>query len=129
MNRLGCRIIALTSLFACAASMDVAQGPADEGRAIQAAAKRVAPSVVKIETFGGLETVGNQLVGTGPTTGVVVSEDGYILSSAFNFIQMPSSILVTLPGEKRQPAEMVAKDNSRMLVLLKIETDKKLPVP
>ncbi len=98
-------------------------------QATKAAVARVAPSVVQIETVGGLERVGRVLVGTGPTTGLVVSEDGYVLSSAFNFIQRPSSILVTLPSGKRGSAEIVARDNSRMLVLLKVNVDEKLVVP
>ena len=56
----------------------------------------IAKSVVKIETIGGLEVVGKLLVGTGPTTGLAVGEDGFVISSAFNFVQQPSSILVTL---------------------------------
>ena len=60
-----------------------------EETAMQAAVATVAPTVVKIETIGGLERVGQVLVGTGPTTGLVVSDDGYIVSSAFNFIQQP----------------------------------------
>jgi serine protease Do len=100
-----------------------------EEQAFRAAVARVAPSVVQIETLGGLERVGEVLVGSGPTTGLVVSEDGYILSSAFNFIQKPSSILVTLPSGKRAAAEIVARDNSRMLVLLKVNAAEKLAVP
>ena len=69
-----------------------------EEAAVRAAVERIAPSVVKIETIGGLERVGKLLVGTGPTTGLAVSDDGYVVSSAFNFVQQPSSILVTLPG-------------------------------
>ena len=87
---------------------------------------KAAASVVRIETVGGLEQVNGQLVGTGPTTGLVVSEDGYILSSAFNFIQKPTSILITLPDGERGSARIVARDNSRMLVLLKVEAKKKL---
>src|SRR5205814_8096551 len=64
-----------------------------EESAIKAAVDRVAPSVVRIETFGGLATIGDLLVGTGPTTGLVVSSDGYIVSSAFNFIEKPTQIL------------------------------------
>ncbi len=41
-----------------------------EEQAIKAAVERVAPSVVRIETVGGLERVGELLVGTGPTTGL-----------------------------------------------------------
>jgi len=67
-----------------------------EEAAIRAAVQIVAPSVVKIETIGGLESVGGVLVSTGPTTGLVVADDGYVVSSSFNFVQQPSSILVTL---------------------------------
>src|SRR5688572_14691186 len=56
-----------------------------EERAMQAAVARVAPSVVRIETVGGIERLGGVLFGAGPTTGVIVSADGYIISSAFNF--------------------------------------------
>ncbi len=100
-----------------------------EEQAFRAAVQRVAPSVVQIETLGGLERVGEVLIGSGPTTGLIVDEGGYVLSSAFNFIQKPTSILVTLPSGKRATAEIVARDNSRMLVLLKVTTDEKLPVP
>lgn len=98
-----------------------------EEAAFKAATNAAAPFTVRIETFGGQEKVGNVLVGAGPTTGVIVSEDGYILSSAFNFAQKPSSILVTLADGKRQAAKIVARDHSRMLVLLKIEASDKLP--
>jgi S1-C subfamily serine protease/pimeloyl-ACP methyl ester carboxylesterase len=100
-----------------------------EDQALRDAVAAVAPSVVQIETVGGLERVGKLLVSTGPTTGLVVSEDGYILSSAFNFVQKPTSILVTLPSGKRAPAQIVARDQSRMLVLLKVTTTEKLVVP
>ena len=100
-----------------------------EEDAMQAAAAAVAPSVVRIETVGGLERVGRVLVSEGPTTGLVISPDGHILSSAYNFLGQPASVLVTLDNGTRKPAEIVARDNSRMLVLLKIETDEDLPVP
>ncbi len=100
-----------------------------EEQAFRAATARVAPSVVRIETLGGLERVGRVLFGTGPTTGLVVGEDGYIVSSAFNFRHRPASILVRLPNGARKPARLVATDHSRMLVLLKIEVDEPLAVP
>jgi serine protease Do len=103
--------------------------PAREERAMKAALARVAPSVVRIETVGGLERVGQLLVGTGPTTGLVVASDGYIISSAFNFVQKPDSILVTLDDGTRHAARLVATDHSRMLVLLKIETETALVAP
>ena len=75
-----------------------------------------------------MEKVGEVLFGAGPTTGLVVERDGYIISSAFNFATKPTSILVRLPGGDRKPAKLVATDHSRMLVLLKIDVDKPLPV-
>src|SRR5262249_40512615 len=60
--------------------------------------------------------------GSGPTTGVIVSSDGYIISSAFNFADKPDAVFVALPGRSgRQVAQVVASDHTRMLTLLKIE--------
>jgi serine protease Do len=97
--------------------------------AVRAAVAHVADSVVQIETLGGLERVGRVLIGSGPTSGLIVSDDGYLVSSAFNFIQQPTSILVTFPDGKRRPATIVARDRSRMLVLLKVNVDVPLSVP
>ena len=99
-----------------------------EERAFKQAAAFVNPSIVRIETVGGQERVGKILTGTGPTSGVVVSRDGLIVSSAFNFIGKPSSILVTLPDGRRFPAQAVATDYLKMLTLLKIDAQN-LPIP
>src|SRR5262245_48446411 len=122
-----CLLLAFALLARPARSQD--DLPSQEESAIRAAVDRVAPSVVKIETIGGLERVGKVLVSTGPTTGLVVDREGYILSSAFNFAQRPSSILVTLPSGARAPAQIVARDHSRMLILLKVNTTEKLTPP
>src|SRR5438045_9750481 len=90
--------LVLWQFAVCAGAADLA---ALEEQAIKAAVARVAPSVVRIETVGGMEKIGQLLVGTGPTTGLIVSEDGYVVSSAFNFVQKPDSILVTVPGAGR----------------------------
>ncbi len=100
-----------------------------EERAMQAAVDAVAPSVVRIQTVGGLEQLGDVALSAGPTTGLIVSEDGLIVSSAFNFAQRPASILVTLADGTTAPAQIVAHDNSRMLVLLRIQTARPLAVP
>lgn len=100
-----------------------------EELAFEAAVRHIALSVVRIETIGGLEKVGNVTISGGPTTGVVVSTDGYIISSSFNFIQKPTSILVTLPSGKRVSAEIINRDESRHLILLKVTTDSELLVP
>ena len=127
----------LAAAFVLTASAELSSKPAAaaenltllEEQALKAAVERVAPAVVRIETIGGLEQVGKVLIGTGPTTGLVVSSDGYIISSAFNFAQKPASILVTLADGERLPAKVVATDHNRMLVLLQVQSDKPLPVP
>jgi S1-C subfamily serine protease/predicted esterase len=104
-------------------------------QAIKAAARKIAPSVAQIETSGGTDLIasgpnGPQLrKGIGPTTGLVVSADGYVITSAFNFANKPTAIFVSLPGHKdRFVARAVATDQTRMVTLLKIETTG-LPVP
>jgi serine protease Do len=102
---------------------------AREEAALKIAADGVAPSVVQIRTIGGNESVDGTVLADGPTTGLIISADGYILSSAFNFAQQPSSILVTFANGKQAPAELVATDHSRMLVLLKANGVSELRVP
>ena len=104
-------------------------------KALKAAVAKVAPGVVQIETSGGSDVIstggrGMQVrKGVGPTTGVVVAPDGYVISSAFNFANKPTAIFVTVPGHKeRYVAKVVANDLTRMLTLLKIEA-KDLAVP
>lgn len=99
-----------------------------EEQAVKQAAALVSPSIVQIQTAGGRDIVGRVLTGTGPTTGVVVGSDGYIISSSFNFISKPATILVNLPdGRKNLLAKVIATDHSKMLTLLKINA-KDLPV-
>jgi serine protease Do len=101
---------------------------AKEEQALKQAAALVGPSLVRIETVGGLDRVGQVLTGTGPTTGIIVSPDGYVISSAFNFASRPASILVTLPDGRRLAATQVASDKVKMLTLLKVDAES-LPVP
>jgi len=114
----------LSVMIAAAADVEML-----EQQAFTAAVARVAPSVVRIETIGGHQKVGRVLLGDGPTTGMVIDADGYLVSSAFNFIHKPTSILVRLPDATLKPAKLVATDHHRMLVLLKIDVDEPLPVP
>jgi serine protease Do len=120
---------AVSTVMLCLPSATFAgDADAEEQAAIDAAVEHVASSVVQIQTVGGRERVEGVLFGAGPTTGLVVDPDGYIISSAFNFVNKPSSILVRLPGGDRRPAKLVATDHARMLVLLKIDAPKPLPV-
>jgi len=98
------------------------------------AARRVAPSVVTIETVGGTQpTEANPrraayIVADGPTTGLIWSADGLVLTSSFNFVRDPSVITVVLADGRRFVAELLARDEIRRLAMLKIQADG-LPVP
>jgi S1-C subfamily serine protease/predicted esterase len=103
--------------------------------AMKAAVAKVAPCVVQIETSGGSDLIGRGAIGqqirkgTGPTTGLIISPDGYIVSSAFNFANKPSAIFVAISGHKdRLVAKVVATDQTRMITLLKVDAND-LPVP
>jgi serine protease Do len=91
-----------------------------EEAAFRRAVQSLAPSLVRIQTVGGVDRVGGMLAATAATTGVIVSDDGWIVSSAFNFISKPTSILVQL-DKARYSARLVATDRLRMLTLLKID--------
>ncbi len=113
----------LTLFCATTRSAFAAEGRLEalEESAFKQAAALVDPSLVRIETVGGLEQVGEVTLGTGPTSGVIVSGDGFVISSSFNFISKPASILVTLADGRRFPAKLIASDKLKLLTLLKIE--------
>jgi S1-C subfamily serine protease len=132
------------ALLVLAVRPAAAQAPGGAGldelqqKAVKAAVHRVAPSVVQIETSGGTDIIVSGPRGqpvrkaAGPTTGLIVGADGYVISSAFNFANKPSSIVVRVPGHKEgYIAEAVANDKTRMLTLLKLKEFKGggLPVP
>src|SRR5580700_9901184 len=114
--------LVVTALLSSVPAWGFADGPLDaqEEAAFRQAARALAPSLVRIQTVGGVDRVAGMLAATAATTGVVVSEDGWIVSSAFNFISKPSSILVQL-DKARYSARLVATDRLRMLTLLKVD--------
>lgn len=114
--------------------------PADQQAVFRAALATVRPCIVRIETIGGAQPVqaaergGEEVVTTrfrqadGPTTGVIWTTDGYVLTSSFNFIRDPSIITVALHDGRRFVARLVARDRPARLALLKIEAAD-LPAP
>lgn len=98
-----------------------------EERALQQAVALVAPCVVQIETFGGLERLEDKLVSEGPITGTIIDADGWIITSLHGLHQQPASILVNLPDGSRAPARIAARDYSREIALLKIDPPSPLP--
>jgi len=94
-----------------------------EQAAFENASRAVQDSVVQVETFGGAELVNRQFAAAGPSTGSIVSSDGWIITSSFPFRNQPASINVILANGERKPAKLIARDYSRELALLKIEVD------
>lgn len=102
-------------------------------KAFRAASKKVLKSLVTIDSFGGVGSVqgrigGIRRQGEGSTTGVIVSPDGYVITSSFNFIQKPPIITLTTQDGEKHVAKPIASDHTRKLTLLKIEGAKDLPV-
>lgn len=118
---------------------------------------RLSPSIVRIETVGGSQPVdiveaessddapgtpprkprqetfrdtpGSSFrVADGPTTGIIYSADGYIVTSSFNFVREPELISVVLSDGRRLAADLIARDQVHKVALLKINA-KDLPVP
>ncbi|MCA9106366.1 MAG: PDZ domain-containing protein [Planctomycetales bacterium] len=116
----------LLSLLAWSSTQAMAQ---EEFAALRRAAESVSASVVQIETTGGKERVGDLFIAAGPTTGVVVSNDGLILTSAYTVVHEPTTILVRLADGRRVGAEVVSRDRLRNLVLLRVPEAAGLPVP
>lgn len=87
---------------------------------VKAATKKVASSVVQIETIGGIAN------DAGVSTGTVVSADGLVLTAAYNLRHDPSNIFVrAITTQSEQPkrfvVELLATDYSRNLCLLKAD--------
>jgi serine protease Do len=158
-------LLAWLSLAAVAAASaaDAAPAPAAaaeetparllEPQAFRAAVARVLPSVVTIETYGGvlmperpaaqppsparrprrtrgprrITAIGNP--GEGPTTGLVLSPDGILITSTYNFLRDPPVITVVLEDGSRHVAKLLGRDETRKICLLKIEGAADLPVP
>lgn len=59
----------------------------------------------------------------GASTGIVISRDGWILTSRFALNFDPSTILVSFPDGRTMTARRAGEDTSRGIALLKVEAD------
>lgn len=122
--------LAMVGLLAAAAPPDL---DAALETAVKEAVARAAPWLVRVQTVGGQEFIGSGREafqrGQGPTSGIIVGADGWVLSSSFNFANRPTAVTVALP-DRVEPlfARIVAHDRARQLTLLKVEASG-LPTP
>jgi len=98
-------------------------------KAFHVAAEKIMPSLVTIETYGGIATgarrgriAGISKPGVGPTTGLIISAEGHILTSTFNFRDRPPIITVILHDQSKHVARLLGRDDDRRLCLLKIDS-------
>lgn len=113
---------------------EIAEGLRLASVALRQAAIKVQPSLVTIESFGGATTVqgrigGIRRQGEGNSTGILVSSEGHIVTSTFNFIRRPPVIMVVTHDGKRHVAKMLGRDDTRKICILKIDGPIDLPVP
>ncbi len=101
----------------CGTSVHALEDPL--GETVRAVTQQVDASVVRLRPIGGTFSADSGLPGAAPTTGLVISENGEILTSAFALQGNPQTVLVERIDGKRFPAEIVATDYLRRLVLLR----------
>ena len=140
--------LALCALRSAALAQD--EGMLLAPKAFRAAVERILPSVVIIETYGSSATPvaerpapgprpgprpggrrggGISKPGEGPTTGLIVSADGLILTSTYNFLRGQPIITVVLRDGSQHVAKLLGRDETRKLCVLKVEGVRDLPVP
>ncbi len=99
---------------------------------IRSAVEAVSPAIVSIETVGGAQPLRENSpapieesfrLADGPTTGLILTPDGLILTSSFNFARDPTVITVRLSDGRRFVASLLGRDSIRRLALLKIDAN------
>lgn len=116
-----------TFIVVCLSSATASLNATDDlGDAVRSAVHSVSSSVVRIQIIGIPDRSGS--VASRTTTGVVVSEQGEIVSSSFGFGGQIAGLFVESSNGERHAAEVVAQDHLRKLVLLRCDADS-LKVP
>ncbi len=103
-------------------------------KAFRTAVEKIQPSLVTIESFGGVGTVQGRIggirnQGEGNTTGILISNEGHIVTSTFNFIQQPPVITVITNDGKRHFAKLLGRDDTRKICVLKIDDAENITLP
>ena len=129
MSRGGC--LALAMVLACHALCGAARGGEtdtlglDEETVFRAAVERVAPSVVRIESAGLSEAAlagpAEASPAAGPSSGTVIDPEGWVMATEFAVPEDVTQAVIVLPDGTRRAARAVGRDQSRGLVLLKVD--------
>jgi serine protease Do len=129
------RVLLVTSCLSLAASMSPVLAEDTEASslrrtAIVRAVDEARPSVVNIhgrKTVRDAVTAADARQVNGMGTGVVIDERGYIVTN-YHVVEGVARIQVTLHDETELVAQLIAHDPKTDLAIIKITTDKELPV-
>ncbi|MBI2252281.1 MAG: trypsin-like peptidase domain-containing protein, partial [Armatimonadetes bacterium] len=86
------------------------------------AIKKVRDAVVSINTY----SYGEEIQGIG--SGVILTHDGYILTNA-HVIKKARNIIIMLSSGEKYPANLIKASADQDLAILKINSNKSLPIP
>lgn len=84
------------------------------------------PSNPMMEFFYGIKGGGGQQTQVGTGSGVIISEDGYIVTNN-HVIKDATELEITLNNNKTYKAKLVGTDSKMDIALLKVEATEKLP--
>ena len=108
-------------------ALTIPRGIETEESAIIKAVEKVRPAVVNITTQGRVQTFFGVFPQEGAGSGVIVRRDGLILTN-FHVIQGAQEITVTLLTGKKLPGRVVGSDRFTDMAVIKVESDRPLPV-
>lgn len=136
MHCANCMLMAVLGGLTAAAGQDFdpVQAMTVTSKAFRNAVDRIQPRLVTIESFGGVSAIQGRIggirnQGEGNTTGLLISREGHIVTSTFNFIQSPPIITVITADGQRRVAKLLGKDEIRKLCVLKIEAFDGIELP
>lgn len=107
-------------------SNPIAPQTSSELPALSAAARQCSDSTVYISSSGNIGGFFNQHISLGDGSGIIISEDGYIVTSS-SVVNSGTDITVTLNDGQKASAVVVGSDTNTDIAVLKIEADKLLP--
>ncbi len=84
------------------------------------------PSNPMMEFFYGMKGGGGQQTQVGTGSGVIISEDGYIVTNN-HVVKDATELEITLNNNKTYKAKLVGTDSKMDIALLKVEANEKLP--
>lgn len=97
-------------------------GNSGEISPVIAIAQKVTPSVVGVKVYSTYNYWGRQMNAQGSGSGIIYSEDGYIITN-YHVIENATSVTVTLSDGTEYEAQIVGSDSTSDLAVLKVNAN------